>query len=111
MFFMDCSRNIKILTWQGFLIGFSLWTPIAAIYFSEVAGSYTLGLSIFSIANISGAIFEIPTGMFSDLIGRKYTTMLGGLAYTLSGICYAIGLDFWWLGAGAVLGGVGEIVL
>ena len=105
---MDYSRNIKILTWQGFLIGCSLWAPIAAIYFSEVAGSYVLGLSIFSIANISGAFFEIPTGMFSDLIGRKYTTMLGGLAYTLSGICYALGLNFWWLVAGAVLGGLGR---
>lgn len=82
---MDYTRNIKILTWQGFFIGFSLWEPIAAIYFSQVSGSYAWGLSIFSIANISGAIFEIPTGIFSDKIGRKYTTILGGLAYTLSG--------------------------
>lgn len=105
---MDYSRNIKILTWQGFFIGFSLWAPIAAIYFSKVSGSYALGLSIFSIANISGALFEIPTGVFSDRIGRKYTTMLGGLAYTLSGIAYAIGLNFWWLVLGAVLGGLGR---
>lgn len=105
---MDFSRNVRILTWQGFLIGCSLWAPIAAIYFSQVAGSYVLGLSIFSIANMSGAFFEIPTGVFSDLIGRKYTTILGGLAYTLSGICYAIGLNFWWLVAGAILGGLGR---
>lgn len=105
---MDYSRNIKILTWQGFFIGFSLWAPIAAIYFSKVSGSYALGLSIFSIANISGAIFEVPTGVFSDKIGRKYTTMLGGLVYTLSGIAYAIGLNFWWLVMGAILGGLGR---
>jgi MFS family permease len=105
---MDFSRNIKILTWQGFLIGFSLWDPIAAVYFSQVSGSYVWGLSIFSIANISGAIFEVPTGIFSDKIGRKYTTMLGGLAYTLSGIAYAIGLNFWWLVAGAILAGLGR---
>ncbi len=105
---MDFSRNIKLLTWQGFFIGFSLWSPIAAIYFSQVSGSYALGLSIFSIANISGAVFEIPTGIFSDRIGRKYTTMMGGLAYTLSGVAYAIGLNFWWLALGAVLGGLGR---
>jgi len=105
---MDYSRNIKILTWQGFLIGFSLWSPIAAIYFSQVSGSFVLGLSIFSIANISGAIFEVPTGLFSDLIGRKYTTMLGGLAYTLSGIFYAIGGNYWWLVLGAIWGGLGR---
>ncbi|MBI2465203.1 MFS transporter [Candidatus Shapirobacteria bacterium] len=108
---MDFSRNIRLLTWQGFFIGFSLWSPIAAIYFSQVSGSFAWGLSIFSVANISGAIFEIPTGVFSDFsdkIGRKYTTMLGGLAYTLSGVAYAIGLNFWWLVLGAILGGLGR---
>lgn len=105
---MDYSRNIKILTWQGFFIGFSLWSPIAAIYFSKVSGSFVLGLSIFSIANLSGAIFEVPTGIFSDKIGRKYTTMLGGLAYVISGIFYAVGLNYWWLVLGAILGGLGR---
>lgn len=105
---MDYSRNIKILTWQGFLIGFSLWSPIAAIYFSKVSGSFVLGLSIFSIANVSGALFEIPTGIFSDLIGRKYTTIFGGLCYTISGILYAIGLNYWWLMAGAIIAGLGR---
>ena len=105
---MDYSRNIKILTWQGLFIGFSLWSAIAAIYFSRISGSFVLGLSVFSIANISGALFEIPTGIFSDKIGRKYTTMLGGLAYTISGIFYAIGINYWWLFAGAVMGGLGR---
>jgi len=105
---VDYSRNVKILVWQGFFIGFSLWSAIAAIYFSKISGSYVLGLSIFSIANVSGALFEIPTGVFSDLIGRKYTTMLGGLSYTLAGIFYAIGINYWWLVAGAVLGGLGR---
>lgn len=103
---MDYSRNIKILTWQGFFIGFSLWAPIAAIYFSKVSGSYALGLSIFSIAMVSSAIFEVPTGLFSDLIGRKYTTILGGLFYMIAGILYAIGLDYGWLLIGAIAEGL-----
>jgi len=92
--------------WQGFLSGFSLWAPIAAIYFSKVSGSYTLGLSIFSIAMISSAVFEVPTGVFSDLIGRKFTTVLGGLFLVFSGILYAIGFSYWWLVAGAVAEGL-----
>lgn len=105
---MDYSRNIKILTWQGFLAGFSLWAPIAAIYFSKVSGSYALGLSIFSIAMVSSAVFEIPTGVFSDLIGRKYTTVLGGFFYLLGGIFYALGFNYWWLVAGAIFDGLGK---
>jgi MFS family permease len=103
---MDYSRNIKILTWQGFLVGFSLWAPIAVIYFSKVSGSYALGLSIFSIAMVSSAVFEIPTGVFSDLIGRKYTTMLGGFFYMLGGIFYALGFNYWWLVIGAIFEGL-----
>ncbi len=99
---MDYSRNIKILTWQGFFIGFSLWSPIAAIYFSQVSGSYALGLSVFSITMISSAIFELPTGVFSDLIGRKWTTMLGGLFYTIAFVFYALGFNYWWLVIGAI---------
>ena len=103
---MDYSRNIKILTWQGFLIGFCLWSPIAAIYFSQVSGSYALGLSVFSITMISNALFELPTGIFSDLIGRKLTTMLGGLFYTIAFVFYALGFSYWWLVAGAILEGL-----
>lgn len=88
------------------MIGFSLWSPIAAIYFSKVSGSYALGLSIFSIAMLSSAVFEIPTGVFSDLIGRKYTTMLGGFFYMLGGIFYALGFSYWWLVGGAILEGL-----
>jgi MFS family permease len=103
---VDYSRNIKVLTWQGFFIGFSLWAPIAAIYYAKVSGSYTLGLSIFSIAMVSGAIFEIPTGVFSDLIGRKWTTVLGGFFYILAGIFYAIGINYWFLIIGALMEGL-----
>lgn len=103
---MDFSRNIKILTWQGFFVGFSLWAPIMAIYFAKVTGSYVLGLSVFSIAMISSAVFEIPTGIFSDLIGRKYTTILSGLFLTLMGVAYATGLNYGWLVVGAILEGL-----
>jgi len=103
---MDYSRNIKILTWQGFLVGFSLWAPIAAIYFAKVSGSYTLGLSIFSIIMVSGALFEVPTGIFSDLIGRKWTTILGGFFYALGGLFFAVGTNYLFLALGALSEGL-----
>ncbi|PIU73071.1 hypothetical protein COS78_04025, partial [Candidatus Shapirobacteria bacterium CG06_land_8_20_14_3_00_40_12] len=103
---MDFSRNIKILTWQGFLVGFNLWAPIMAIYFAKVTGSYVLSLSVFSIAMISSAVFEIPTGVFSDLIGRRYTTILSGLFLALMGVAYAVGLNYGWLVVGAILEGL-----
>jgi MFS family permease len=103
---MDYSKNVKVLTWQGFFIGLSFWAPIAAIYFSQVSGSYALGLSIFSIVMISSAAFELPTGIFSDYLGRKYTTMIGGLFYTLAMVTYVMSFNYWILVLGAVFEGL-----
>ena len=77
-----------------------------AIYGGEVTGAEVLGLSVGWIAMISRAVVEMRGGVVSDLIGRKYTTMLSGLCLTLMGIAYAIGLSYGWLVMGAILEGL-----
>lgn len=63
-------------------------------------------MSLFSVVMLSSAIFEIPTGVFSDLIGRKRTVLCGALFATLSAIFYAIGGTYWILFIGAMLEGI-----
>ncbi|HBO10654.1 TPA: hypothetical protein DD448_01765, partial [Candidatus Collierbacteria bacterium] len=58
-------HNVRLLKIFNFLIGFSLFAPLAIIYFSRVSGSYTLGASIFGITMLASAIFEVPTGIWS----------------------------------------------
>ena len=99
-------KNIRLLSIFNFLIGFSLFAPLAIIYFSKVSGSYTLGTSIFGIIMLSSAIFEVPTGIWSDKVGRKYTIILGSWARVLAFVFYAIGLSYWWLVVGAVFEGL-----
>lgn len=99
-------RNIKLLAWFNFFTDFSFFSPIAIIYFSKIAGSFALGMSIFSVAMVTSALFEVPTGVFSDLIGRKKTVILGALSAAASIIFYALGFSYWWLFAGAVLEGL-----
>ena len=103
---MDYSRNVKLLGWHSFFIGFSLWAPIAILYFSRVSGSYTLGLSVFSVTMVSSAAFEVPTGVWSDFVGRRKTLIAGAAAYTLSAIFYAIGHLYGILIIGALLEGL-----
>ena len=91
------NKNIKLLSVFNFLIGFSLFAPLAIIYFSKVSGSYTLGTSVFGIIMLSSAIFEVPTGIWSDKVGRKYTIVLGSWARVLAFMFYAIGFSYWWL--------------
>lgn len=63
-------------------------------------------MSIFSLAYVSSAIFEVPTGIVSDLVGRKKTTILGAASSVLCVTLYAIGGSYWWLALGALLQGL-----
>lgn len=103
---MNIGKNIKLLEWHEFFVSFVLWGPIAILYFSQVSGSYALGLSVFSMAMLSSALFELPTGILSDLVGRKRTMVLGALSYLLGFVMYAIGGSYPLLLLGALFEGI-----
>lgn len=99
-------RNIKLFSYLNFFTDFIPYAPIAIIYFAHVSRSYTLGMSVFSVVMLASAFFEIPTGVFSDVIGRKNTVIFGAMARTLSAILYAVGGSYGMLLAGALLEGL-----
>ncbi len=99
-------RNIKLLTWINFFTDFRLYAPVAIIYFSTVAGSLALGMAVFSAASIATAIFELPTGLLSDYLGRKNTVIMGAASAFLSVVCYALGFSLWILIIGAIFEGL-----
>ncbi|MEK7063072.1 MAG: MFS transporter [Patescibacteria group bacterium] len=99
-------HNVRLLTWFNFCLDFRIYGAITALYFAQVTGSYTLGLSVFAIGTIASSLFEVPTGVFSDFIGRKRTLILGQFAGVLGVLCYAIGGSFFVLALGAVLEGL-----
>ena len=103
---MGSQKNIKLLAWFNFFTDFKLYSAVAILYFTQVTGSLALGMSIFSIANIADAVFEVPTGILSDRVGRKNTIILGALASILYSICFALGRSFWMLALGAVFQGL-----
>ena len=103
---MGSQKNIKLLAWFNFFTDFKLYSAIAILYFTKVTGSFALGMSIFSIVNIADAVFEVPTGILSDRIGRKKTIIFGALASILYSICFALGGSFLMLAIGAIFQGI-----
>lgn len=101
-------KNIQLLSIFNFLIGLTFFAPVAIIYFAKVSGSYTLGTSIFGVIMLSAALFEVPTGVLSDRVGRKNTFILGSLTRIVSFIFYAIGLSYWFLVIGALFEGISK---
>lgn len=103
---LTMQKNIKLLTLFNFCNDFVFFAPIAIIYFAKVTGSYSLGMSIFSVVYISSAVFEVPTGILSDYIGRKKTMIFGSIFSILCIIFYAIGGYYWILVLGALSQGI-----
>src|SRR3989338_3125808 len=99
-------KNIKLLALFNFFTDFHLFSAILIIYFAKVTGSYALGMSLFSVAMVSSALFEVPTGVFSDYIGRKKTMVMGAMCAVLSITFYAIGMSYWILFIGALFEGL-----
>jgi MFS family permease len=100
------NTNITLLAWFNFFTDFKLYAPVAIIYFSQTTGSYALGMSVFSAVMLSAALFEVPTGVFSDRIGRKKTIVLGAAASVLAVTLYAIGQNLAILILGAMWEGL-----
>ncbi len=103
---MSPAKNIRLLSVFNFFVNFEPLSPVAIIYFSQVTGSFALGMTVFSVSMLSSAMFEVPTGVLSDLLGRKYTMTIGGMAGTLSILCYALASSFPLLAVGSVFEGL-----
>ncbi len=105
MLFSTPQRNTRRLAWFNFLYGLRFYAVIAILYFAHVTHSYALGISIFSIVQVMRAVLEIPTGIYSDRLGRGNCLRIGALASTLSIIFYALGQSYLVLVIGAILEG------
>ena len=101
----DNSRNIRLLYLHNFLEDFRPYNAIAVLYFAAITGSLTLGMTVFSIVMISSAVFEVPTGVISDLVGRRRTFILGSLMSVVAVTLYALSHSFWLLACGAIFQG------
>jgi MFS family permease len=99
-------RTIRLLGWFNFCNDFRIYGPVMVVYFAHVTGSYADGVLILAIAKIASSVFEVPTGVFSDAIGRKATMLAGQLANVLCIAAYAAAPSFALLAVGAVLEGL-----
>ena len=101
-------KNIRLLTWFTFFDEFLPFLPIAILHFENVTGSFALALAVFSVKDFSTTLFEVPTGLVSDFLGRKKSMILGSLGCTAAFLCFAMASSFWLLVLGAALWGLGN---
>lgn len=100
------NKNVALLKWYNFFYDFRPYDAIAILYFTQVTGSFALGLAVFSITSIAATLFEIPSGVLSDRIGRRKTVIYGSIASVIALCFYAFGTTFALLAVGALFNGL-----
>lgn len=101
-------KNLKKLMISNFMFGLYFAVPIQTLFYFAKGLSFTQIMWFESFLLIGSMIFEIPTGIFGDKIGRKWSIALGALMIILSWIpffmadknFYLYGLSFFITGVG-----------
>ncbi len=60
-------------------------------------------IQLSAVYYLSVFVLEVPSGYFSDRIGRRTTLMIAAGALVASYCCFIIGGNFWWFAAGQFL--------
>lgn len=102
---MSFRNSIKLFSLHSFFYSFDLYNSLRIIFFYKVTNSYSAAATLISLIMIFSALMEVPTGIFSDLIGRKRTIILGSLCLTIAYLLYALRLNYFVLIVGALLEG------
>jgi MFS family permease len=101
----DASRTVRLLSWLAFLGDFRLYAPVAVLYFARVTGSFAAAMSVFSATMLASVVLELPTGVLSDWIGRRWTLVAGSALGAMAVVLYAAAPGIGLLMVGAVLEG------
>lgn len=88
------ARNVQLYPWFKFFQNLLFWQSTWFLFFqSELSAAQAILIYVFF--EISTTIFEVPSGYLSDLVGRRFTLILSGLAGLTSALMQWFGGDFW----------------
>ncbi len=82
-------RDIGLLYAFQFLMGLVFFLPVAALYFTDIAGSARGAMLVFATMNITAALCDIPAGSIADKFGRKLCLILSSVFNVAALILYA----------------------
>jgi len=102
---MKQRRAVVLFNLFSFFNQLDFYVPIKVVYFHLLTGSYATASTVISVVWVAQALCEIPTGVFSDLIGRKRTIVLGSVLSLGAYVLYASNGGYPFLLLGSALEG------
>jgi hypothetical protein len=98
----DLQQNIRLYPWFRAASDGHAWITVFFLYMSQSLPLDQV-IELSAIYYLSVFVLEVPSGYFSDRIGRRTTLLLAASSLIGSYCCFIIGGDFWWFAAGQFL--------
>ena len=104
---MGATRTIALIPWYQFLNSLLFWQAVWFLYFqSNLSGAEAIIL--YSVYDISVTVLEVPSGYFSDRMGRRFTLLLSTLCSLVGCLVLALSGSFALFALGQALLGAGS---
>ena len=98
----DLQQNIRLYPWFRAAADGHAWITVFFLYMSQSLPLDQV-IELSAVYYLSVFVLEVPSGYFSDRIGRRTTLLLAASSLIGSYCCFIIGGDFWWFAAGQFL--------
>ncbi len=95
----DLQLNVRLYPWFRMAGEGHAWIPVFFLYMSQTLSLDRIIL-LSSVYYLSVFLLEVPSGYFSDRVGRRATLLLAAGSFALAAVCFLIGGHFAWFAAG-----------
>lgn len=101
------ARNIALFPWFKFGQNLLFWQSVWFLFFQDTLSGQDAVL-LYSLRELSTTLLEVPTGVLSDRLGRKWTLLLAAATNLAGAVLLATGDAFLAFAAAQILMGTGE---
>ena len=85
----------------------AFWLPTLYVYILSLGLNYRELMMLLAVQSVSQVIFELPSGVSGDLLGRKWTLVMAGVIHASGVLCLGLAHSFWPLALAFALLGAG----
>ena len=91
---MSAAQNVALYPWFKFLQNLLFWQATWFLFFqSELSAAQAVLIYVFY--DLATTLLEVPSGYFSDRVGRRITLIISSLAGLVAALMQAFGSEFW----------------
>lgn len=98
---------VRRLSLMNFLLHLAFLSPVVVFFFQQRGLNYFQILALESVLVMFMVLFELPTGIFADKLGRKNSIVAGTLFMLTEPIVFLFADNFYWFALAYALAGIG----